>query len=205
MCIPTNLRTGDFFAEHGYASPTEALDTPVQYTFNAKGKKHMIDLLDQTGQTQGLASMMATWMVDRPHWSDDDLGFYPVKQRLIKGATSEDGSVFLVDVGGSKGHDLEKFLVRHAFDTFPGRLVLQDRPEVIDSIPENSLEAGIEATGHDFFTRQPIEGKCDFFILNSFPEPFRINLGKFQAPEHTSSIASSTTTQTIVHELFSSN
>jgi hypothetical protein len=44
--------------------------------------------------------MMATWMLDRSHWSDED--FYPVKDRLIEGVTSDTDSVFLVDVGGSK-------------------------------------------------------------------------------------------------------
>ena len=123
---------------------------------------HMFDLLEQAGQAQGLASMMNTWMVDRPHWSDDNLGFYPVHDRLIKGATGGDDSVFLVDVGGSVGRDLEEFLARHGHDTFPGRLVLQDRVEVIGSLPKNSLAPAIEATVHDFFTPQPIYGKRDF-------------------------------------------
>lgn len=168
FCIPINLKTAEFFAEHGYTCPIDSLDTPAQHTFNAKGKTHMIELLAQHGQTEGLASMMATWMLDRPHWSDDDLGFYPVKERLIHGATGDDDSVFLVDVGGSKGHDLTKFLARHPFATFPGNLVLQDRAEVIDSIPENSLGPGIRVTAHDFFTPQPVEGKCNNFVLYGF-------------------------------------
>ena len=153
------MKTAEYFAQHGYTSPTDALDTPVQYTFNAKGKVHMFGLLEQAGQVQGLASMMNTWMIGRPHWSDDELGFYPVQDRLISGATGGDDTVFLVDVGGSKGHDMEKFLARHSFETFPGRLVLQDRAEVINSIPESSLAPGVEATVHDFFTPQPIHGK----------------------------------------------
>lgn len=120
----------------------------------------MIELLAQHGQTRGLASMMATWHLNRPHWSDDDLGFYPVKQRLIEGATCGDDAVFLVDVGGSRGQDLTNFLARHGFTTFPGHLVLQDRAEVIDSIPKDSLEYGVEAVAHDFFTPQPVQGEC---------------------------------------------
>jgi hypothetical protein len=159
------LKTAEFFAQHGYTIPTDALDTPVQYTFNAKGKMHMFGLLEKAGQVQGLASMMNAWTIDRPHWSDDELGFYPVQDRLIRGATGGDDTVFLVDVGGSKGHDLEKFLARHSFDTFPGRLVLQDQAEVINSIPEDSLAHGVEAIVHDFFTPQPIHGKRNFAIL----------------------------------------
>ncbi|OAG45589.1 hypothetical protein AYO21_00225 [Fonsecaea monophora] len=173
ICIPINLKTAEFFAENGYTSPTNALDTPTQHTFNAKGKTHILDIFAQQGQTHGLASMMATWMLDRPHWSDDDLGFYPVKERLIQGVTGDDDSVFLVDLGGSVGHDLEKFLVRHPFDTFPGYLVLQDRAEVIESIPENSLKAGIRAIAHDFFTPQPVQGARTYFlhsIIHDYPD-----------------------------------
>ncbi|KIW83260.1 hypothetical protein Z517_02505 [Fonsecaea pedrosoi CBS 271.37] len=173
ICIPINLKTAEFFAENGYTSPTNALDTPTQHTFNAKGKTHILDIFAQQGQTHGLASMMATWMLDRPHWSDDDLGFYPVKERLIQGVTGDEESVFLVDLGGSVGHDLEKFLVRHPFDTFPGHLVLQDRAEVIESIPENSLRAGIRAIAHDFFTPQPVQGARTYFlhsIIHDYPD-----------------------------------
>ncbi|KIW92215.1 uncharacterized protein Z519_07199 [Cladophialophora bantiana CBS 173.52] len=173
ICIPINMKTAEFFAENGYTSPIDPLNTPAQHTFNAKGKTHILDIFAQRRQTQGLASMMATWMLDRPHWSDDDLGFYPVKQRLIQGATGEDDSVFLVDVGGSTGHDLEKFLVRHPFDSFPGHLVLQDRVEVIESIPENGLKSGIRATAHDFFTPQPVQGARTYFlhsIIHDYPD-----------------------------------
>jgi hypothetical protein len=168
------MKTADFFREHGYTNPTDPLNSPIQHAYNARGQTHMIQLLEQHGQSQGLASMMATWMLNRPHWSDDALGFYPVKQRLIEGASASSGgeagdddnddddddtAVFLVDVGGSKGHDLTKFLDRHPFDSFPGHLVLQDRGEVIDSIPLGTLDSRIRATAHDFFTPQPVQGE----------------------------------------------
>ncbi|KIW62032.1 hypothetical protein PV05_02085 [Exophiala xenobiotica] len=172
VCIPMNLKTAEFFRQHGYTSPTNGLDTPAQHAYGVKGKTHMIDLLIQHGPEQGLASMMATWMLDRPHWSDDNLGFYPVKERLIEGAAGGDEAVFLVDVGGSKGHDLTKFLARHPFDSFPGRLVLQDRAEVIDSIPQGSLGPGIHSMAHDFNTPQPVQGEVYFLhsIIHDYPD-----------------------------------
>ncbi|KAK5264572.1 hypothetical protein LTR96_010052 [Exophiala xenobiotica] len=173
VCIPMNLKTAEFFRQHGYTSPTDGLDTPAQHTYDAKGKTHMIDLLMQHGPEQGLASMMATWMLDRPHWSDDNLGFYPVKERLIEGAAGGDGAVFLVDVGGSKGQDLTKFLARHPLDSFPGQLILQDRAEVIDSIPEGSLGPGVHAMAHDFNTPQPVRGARAYFlhsIIHDYPD-----------------------------------
>jgi hypothetical protein len=39
-----------------------------------------------------------------------------------------------------------------------GKLILQDRPEVLDDIKKD-LGAGIEKMGHDFFTPNPVKGK----------------------------------------------
>ena len=63
--------------------------------------------------------------------------------------------MFLVDVGGDMGHDLQEF--RTKYPDILGWLVLQDQVEVIAQIvqPLN----GIELAVHDFFTPQPIKGK----------------------------------------------
>lgn len=100
---------------------------------------------------------MEAWHLDSPHWSNET--FYPVRERLIEGATGDDSSVFIVDVGGSQGHDLTKFLANHPYNTFPGHLVLQDTPETINAIPEGKLDKGIKATVHDFLEPQPVQGK----------------------------------------------
>ena len=160
-----NLKTAEFFREHGFKSPIDALNTPAQQLYNVKGKTHMIQLLQQHAEPQALANMMATWMLDRPHWSDGD--FYPVKERLIQDAAGDDDSVFLVDMGGSRGHDLEKFLARHPSDSFPGHLLLQDLGEVITSIADNSLPPGMRAIPHDFFTPQPAAGECSLILNQS--------------------------------------
>ena len=81
--------------------------------------------------------------------------FYPVQKQLGDGVGSNDKSVLLVDVGGGMGHDLEELKAKHP--ELKGRLVLQDRPEVINKI-EGPIPA-IEPTVHDFFTPQPVKGK----------------------------------------------
>ena len=84
-----------------------------------------------------------------------DPGFYPVKERLETGAKKDDqGSVFLVDVGGGLGHDLEELKAKRA--EVPGRLVLQDQAAVIAQI--GRVSSGIELTAHDFFIPQPVKG-----------------------------------------------
>lgn len=47
---------------------------------------------------------MSTYRAGKPLWLDP--GFYPVTKRLIAGLNSDHSDIFLVDVGGGKGHDL---------------------------------------------------------------------------------------------------
>lgn len=162
--IAVNNAAPDFFAKNEYKLPTSSLDTVIQHQYGGKGETHVIQHYMQNNLTQGFAHMMETWHLDRPHWSDE--GFYPVKQRLIEGATGDDDSVFLVDVGGGHGHDLMKFLARHPYDAFPGHLVVQDIPDMINGIPEGKLDKGIKAMVHDFFEPQPIEGQPSLEVVH---------------------------------------
>ena len=85
--------------------------------------------------------------------------FYPVQMNLIDGARTEEDAVFLVDIGGGKGHDLQELHRKHP--KLPGRLVLQDIKGVIEEAREEegcSLDGKIELAEHDFFTKQTILG-----------------------------------------------
>jgi hypothetical protein len=152
--IASNNAAPAFFEKNQYKLPVDSLNTIVQHQH---GEGHVMQHFAQNNMVQGFAHMMETWNLDRPHWSDE--GFYPVKERLIEGATGGDDAAFIVDVGGSQGHDLTKFLARHPFDSFPGHLVVQDTPETISAIPEGKLDPGIKAMAHDFLEPQPIQGE----------------------------------------------
>ena len=95
---------------------------------------------------------MAGYRQGKQSWAD----FYPVVDRLGKDleADVDSNAVLLVDVGGGMGHDLEELKVKHPH--LPGRLILQERQEVVSQIAASS--SGVEATVHDFFTAQPIKG-----------------------------------------------
>lgn len=84
-----------------------------------------------------------------------DPGFYPVPT-LTEGLNIGDNDVLLVDIGGSIGHDLLEF--RRKWPDVRGRLVLQDRPEIIEKAKTMNLGPRIEPTVHDFFTEQPVKG-----------------------------------------------
>lgn len=95
---------------------------------------------------------MGVYAQGRARWTDP--GFYPVQEQLAEGTTLGEKGVLLVDVGGSFGHDLLDF--RRKWPSVPGRLVLQDLPEVVSSVKD--LHPSIDVTAHDFFTEQPV--KC---------------------------------------------
>lgn len=65
----------------------------------------------------------------------------------------------VVDIGGSKGHDLKKFLARHP-DIPAGSLILQDLPTILQGVEadlaqDSAAAAAITVQPHDFFTPQP--------------------------------------------------
>ena len=84
-----------------------------------------------------------------------DVGFYPVPS-LVEGTGISDDDVLIVDIGGGMGHDLSEF--RRKWRNVPGRLVLQDLPEVIEQAKTMELHSSIQPTVHDFFTEQPVKG-----------------------------------------------
>lgn len=75
--------------------------------------------------------------------------------RLLKGAQLENGSPFVVDVGGNTGIDISHVLAKHP-QIPAGSLVLQDLPEIIATA---KVDKKITAMAHDFFLPQPITGK----------------------------------------------
>lgn len=84
------------------------------------------------------------------------LGMFPftsLKEEVI----AESERAFIVDIGGGRGQSL--LLINqetsNAFGT-GAKTILQDRPQVLDTIPQESLP-GIEKMPYDFYTEQPIK------------------------------------------------
>ena len=142
-----------FLAKTQYKNPTNPVDGAFQYGHGIHD--HFFEHLQKNPErfTQ-FSNHMAGYRTGRASWMDED--FYPVKENLVKGASTDEDAVFLVDVGGSKGHDLEELKRKHP--TLPGRLVLQDLANVLAEATE--LDQCIMKMEHDFFTPQPVQGKC---------------------------------------------
>ncbi|KAL1657130.1 hypothetical protein SLS61_000171 [Didymella pomorum] len=151
-----------FFRANGFQAPTSSVDAPFQHAFE-KGV-HYFEYFDRFDQEMGkrFASMMDVWSMGRQRWFD--LDYYPVEERLISGASRSDNgeeAVLLVDVGGGTGHDVNG--LREAFgDRLPGKLVLQDRPEIIEHAVLNG-EADVKMA-HDFLTEQPVKAARAYYL-----------------------------------------
>ena len=144
--IPAYLKKTNF------KNPTNVADGPFQYGHNTQST-HFRWLADRPEHFQHFNNWMSGCRERKRSWMDP--GFYPVKERLEIGSKKDHrDSVFLVDVGGGLGHDLEELKAKHA--DLPGLLVLQDQAAVISQIGKAS--PGIELTAHDFFTPQPVKG-----------------------------------------------
>lgn len=82
------------------------------------------------------------------------LGMYPFGEELVN-LPDLDNRALIVDIGGGRGQSLLQ--IKEEWPELRGRMVLQDRPMVLDSFPELP---GIEKMPHDFFTEQPV--KCKY-------------------------------------------
>lgn len=159
LALPT------FLEKTKYRNPTSATDTAFQLGYNTD-KGFFGHLQQEPITAKRFNNHMGVYAQGRARWMDP--GFYPVRERLIDGAAIKQDDVLLVDVGGSFGHDLLDF--RRKWPHIPGRLVLQDLPEVISAVKD--LHPSIEITAHDFFTEQPVKAARAYYlhsVLHDWP------------------------------------
>ncbi|KAL2782642.1 S-adenosyl-L-methionine-dependent methyltransferase [Aspergillus keveii] len=160
------LALPEFLEKTNYQNPTSATDTAFQL-----GYKTDMGFFGHVQQEPITATRfnnhMGVYAQGRVRWMDP--GFYPVYEQLIAKTDITDDDVLLVDVGGSFGHDLSDF--HRKWPDVPGRLVLQDLPEVVKSVKD--LHPTIDVTSYDFFTEQPVKGARAYYmhsVLHDWPD-----------------------------------
>lgn len=79
---------------------------------------------------------------------------YPVSE-IAHRSPSSVNSALLVDVGGGQGADA--LALRRAHPDLSGRIVVQDLPETVASVDQNTID-GVELQAYDFFTPQAERG-----------------------------------------------
>lgn len=86
------------------------------------------------------------------------LGMFPFTS-LKEEVEAEPDRAFVVDIGGGRGQSL--LLIQKETAALFGassKMVLQDRPQVLDTIPQELLP-NIEKMPYDFYTEQTIKSK----------------------------------------------
>ncbi|OAL54845.1 S-adenosyl-L-methionine-dependent methyltransferase [Pyrenochaeta sp. DS3sAY3a] len=141
-----------FFEKTGYKEPTSLTDGPFQ---SAHGTQLPFFpwLVATPPHLDEFGAFMSAYRAGKANWFDPQ--FYPVPERLFEGFDATKNEVLLVDVGGGEGHDMQLFADRHV--SCPGKIVLQDRDQVIASV-QNKDTLPFTCQAHDFFTPQPVKG-----------------------------------------------
>ncbi|KAK2037189.1 S-adenosyl-L-methionine-dependent methyltransferase [Colletotrichum somersetense] len=159
------LRFHEYSRKRGYKNPTDAKDTALMYAYNTD--MDMFAWQQSLGYGTHFNHHMSGYRQGRVPWSAPT--FFPVQDRLIAGADQNPEAPFLVDIGGSIGHDIMEF---HRFHpNAPGKLILQDLPVVINQIKE--LDPAVTPMSHDFLTEQPVKGARAYYMhscLHDWPD-----------------------------------
>ncbi|KAK3686896.1 hypothetical protein LTR37_019338 [Vermiconidia calcicola] len=106
------------------------------------------------------------------------LGMFPFSS-LQSQVGAEPDRPFIVDVGGGYVRIL-MFIQQEAPAGFGAEMILQDRPDVIDAIAQDSIP-NVTKIAHDFFTPQPVKNAHLYLlrrILHDFYEPDCIKIVK---------------------------
>ncbi|TGO27260.1 hypothetical protein BPAE_0045g00590 [Botrytis paeoniae] len=159
-----NARMYEFFRENGFKSPEDHLLNPYCFAHQT-GEKNMwehIGAFPERFQNMNLAMIAQTVATN---WT---VGIFPFKDEL-KEIESNDETVLVVDIGGGSGHVTKQIM--EFVKGIPGKVVLQERDELIDAIGHTIPE--VTTMKYDFFTPQPIKGAPIYYIrrcLHDWPD-----------------------------------
>ncbi|OTA95598.1 hypothetical protein M434DRAFT_20167 [Hypoxylon sp. CO27-5] len=155
-----------FLGETGYADISGSNRCPwnsvyhIQEDFWTWLQKHPLHL-------QRYLSYLQNYRFGLPSFVD----VVNIEQEIALGST--DSTVLFMDLGGAMGHNC--IALRRKYPKLPGRIVLQDLPDVIERVKTNPLPdfEGIEAEAYDFFTPRPLKGARAYYLsslLHDWPD-----------------------------------
>ncbi|KAI0176536.1 S-adenosyl-L-methionine-dependent methyltransferase [Hypoxylon sp. FL1284] len=148
--------TSEFLRETGYKNITDEKNGVVQHMLGPDSSFFSYVVANPSRNKGFLDAMECHSKWNLTAWPE----LFPTNS-LLKDCKPD--RPLVVDIGGSKGHDLEKFRLKHP-EVPRGSLVLQDLPEVLQGV-ETPHETIVKHP-YDFFTRQPLEGARAYFLHN---------------------------------------
>ncbi|KAK4629377.1 O-methyltransferase ATR12 [Fulvia fulva] len=173
-----HLRLPKYFAEQGYKHPTDPMTAPW---------KSMVGRPDYPGlrwqylseidpeESLHFNTFLASMRKDQVPWPT----LYPISD-LIE--NYDPATPFLVDIGGGNGRDATQ-LAQHLSTHYPSlstaSIILQDQPNVLTSLPKDTLPPSIQPQPHDFFTPNPVRGARAYFlhsVLHDWPDDSALSI-----------------------------
>lgn len=158
--LPSIQKTPEYLKKTNYRNPDDPLFAPLQYTNNIKNDGFTW-LCQNPAALDRFNSFMEGQRANRAFWAD----WFPVRERVLNHPDLSAEKPLLVDIGGGRGHDLIVF--RERFPDAPGKLILEELPEVIDEVRgvRDLDAAGVETVKYDFFDQvQPVQGRFTHII-----------------------------------------
>jgi hypothetical protein len=145
-----HLKLHEFLPANGWKNPSDARNNPYTYAHQTGGKMMWEHLLQYPERMKAFNLAMGA-QSESSMWSVDIVDFHSV----LAPFNTTDDSVLVVDIGGGKGHCLQR--IQKSIQDIKGRLILQERPEVLSDTYdlENSR---IEKYEYNFFETQPVKG-----------------------------------------------
>ncbi|KAI9737833.1 MAG: hypothetical protein M1834_009202 [Cirrosporium novae-zelandiae] len=172
----------EYFKKNGFKCPADSKSGPLQYAFNTDLESYAYWQTKPEVITGFNLFMTSKFGTSKP-WTE----FYPIEKQLIQGFDKSLSPDMFIDVGGGRGQAV--LAVKTKVPHVPGKLTLEDRPEVINDIRE--LDENICRVKYDFFTPQPVQKARAYFFQNIFhnwsdPECLKIlsNLVPVMAPNY---------------------
>jgi hypothetical protein len=144
------LNLPDWLEKIEYKDPIGMFPTAWTSTLNIADKHPYAWLADNPWALELAQAHMRVQRENRPLFFDA-LNF---EERFAQNTDSE--TILFVDVGGSTGPQSRELKKR--FPNLEGRVLLQDRPEIVAQANDELKKLGIEAEVHDIFTPQTVKG-----------------------------------------------
>lgn len=141
----------EYLRQHDYINVVEYARSPMQWVAGQSQFEWLASNKDHH-------ALFDSYMSSRRHGKANWVDFHPVDERLIDGAIRHSDAVFLVDVGGDRGHDMQRlrdWSSGNAGD-LPGQPVHQDLAAEVDTAP---FMAGVTEMPYSFLNPQPVKGK----------------------------------------------
>lgn len=156
--LPAATRLYLYLREFGKKDVLTYTDTPHSWNDGKLGKTFWEVLNSDPKRVQAFARGLSLFDAIHPITS-----IYPFEEKHSAG--NSPNRTLAVDIGGGRG--LAMLGLRKGCPTLQGKLVLQDRKEVLDAITADDLP-GVEKMEHDFFTPQPVKGAQIYYIRRVF-------------------------------------